>query len=559
MGSHELSRAGGCHGPPPGCSLVRSLGRLGGVARRPSPSLTARSMRGQATAGRRYPLRSTGVSGEGGRASLIRPSSSSRGASHDCASAVPSVRRRGGRWIRRVLRGQGAGAPAARGGGRADDDQRHRSPVLQPAAAGGCGRPARPAADRRPTAHRVAARPGRAGDGGGRRFRRADAHLLRRRRYSRAHGLGPARADHRQHHPDPPDRGAGIPRGRGEELGRGRLRARPRAAPAGAGRLDARPGGAAGPAGPSGGGGRPRPPRDRRAAAAAGPAGGEPAAQLQGMPVKRPARSPRLSRAELRWVLIDLAPAVLPEMGPRLSRAALDVVRRRGMEVRLETTVTAMDDDGVTLDDGSRLPTRTVLWTVGVTPPPLVAKLGLPVNRGRLVVDDELRLRDGVWAAGDSAAAPDPFSEAGHDYPPTAQHAQRQGVVIGRNIAASLGHGSPRPYRHRDLGLVADLGRTAAVARPLGLSLTGLPAKVVTKAYHLYALPAGGNRVRVAGDWMLNLISQPIAAQLGLVAPAAARLSAEGADPARRSEAAPDGGDPDHARRTATSPRSSTA
>src|SRR3954464_5073749 len=98
-------------------------------------------------------------------------------------------------------------------------------------------------------------------------------------------------------------------------------------------------------------------------------------------------RCPRLTRDDLRWVLMDLAPAVLPEMGPRLSRAALDVVRRRGMEVRLKTTVAAMDEDGVTLDDGSRLPTRTVLWTVGVTPPPLVAKLGLPVSRGRLVVD----------------------------------------------------------------------------------------------------------------------------------------------------------------------------
>jgi NADH dehydrogenase len=226
---------------------------------------------------------------------------------------------------------------------------------------------------------------------------------------------------------------------------------------------------------------------------------------------------------------MDLAPAVLPEMGPRLSHAALDVVRRRGMEVRLETTVTAMDDDGVTLDDGTRLPTRTVLWTVGVTPPPLVAHLGLPLSRGRLVVDDHLRLRDGVWAAGDSAAARDPFSDGGRDYPPTAQNAQRQGVVIGRNIAADLGHGTARAYRHRDLGLVADLGRTAAVARPLGLSLTGLPAKVVTKAYHLYALPTAGNRLRVAADWAVNLVSRPIAAQLGLVDPAAARLGrAEG-------------------------------
>jgi NADH dehydrogenase len=195
-----------------------------------------------------------------------------------------------------------------------------------------------------------------------------------------------------------------------------------------------------------------------------------------------------------------------------------------------------MDDEGVTLGDGRRLPTRTVLWTVGVTPPPLVEQLGLPVARGRLVVDDELRLREGVWAAGDSAAAPDPFSDGGSTYPPTAQNAQRQGVVIGRNIAASLGHGSPSAYRHRDLGLVADLGRTAGVARPLGVSLTGLPAKVITKAYHLYALPTAGNRLRVAADWAVNAVSRPIAAQLGLVDPAAGRLGA--AETRRRSRTA---------------------
>jgi NADH dehydrogenase len=167
------------------------------------------------------------------------------------------------------------------------------------------------------------------------------------------------------------------------------------------------------------------------------------------------------------------------------------------------------------------------VWTVGVTPPALVRRLDLPVHRGRLVVDEQLQLRDGVWAAGDSAAVRDPFSETDGDYPPTAQHAQRQGVIIGRNIAASLGYGRARAYRHRDLGLVADLGGAAAVARPLGLPLTGPAAKVVTKAYHLYALPSAGNRLRVGADWLTNLVSQPIAAQLGLVDAEAAQLGRE--------------------------------
>jgi hypothetical protein len=93
-----------------------------------------------------------------------------------------------------------------------------------------------------------------------------------------------------------------------------------------------------------------------------------------------------------------------------------------------------------------------------VTPPPIVAHLGLPVRSGRLVVDEYLKLRDRVWAAGDSAAAIDPYDRDEMDYPPTAQHAQRQGTVIARNVAASLGVGTPTTYRHRDLGLVADLG-----------------------------------------------------------------------------------------------------
>jgi NADH dehydrogenase len=218
---------------------------------------------------------------------------------------------------------------------------------------------------------------------------------------------------------------------------------------------------------------------------------------------------------------------VLPELGARLGRAALHVIRARGMEVRLGTTVTAIDDRSVTLSDGSTVGACTVVWTVGVTPPELVRRLGLPVRRGRLVVDDHLQLRDGVWAAGDSAGARDPFSAKDADYPPTAQHAQRQGVLIARNIAASLGRGRPRTYRHRDLGLVADLGGTAAVARPLGLPLTGPMAKVVTKGYHLYALPSTANRLRVATDWAVNLVSRPIAAQLGLVDPAAAQLERE--------------------------------
>ena len=256
----------------------------------------------------------------------------------------------------------------------------------------------------------------------------------------------------------------------------------------------------------------------------AGYAGTETAAQLQRMTFEAMDLFPSLTKADLTWLLLDLAEAVLPELGPRLGASALQLIRKRGMQVRLGISVTEMSDGSVSLSDGSTVPTHTVLWTVGVTPPPLVSRLELPVARGRLVVDDHLRLRPNVWAGGDAAAAKDPYNRQGHDYPPTAQHAQRQGVVLGNNVAASLGHGTPRPYRHHDLGLVADLGGTAAVARPLGIPLTGVVAKLVTKGYHLYAIPAMANRARVATDWVLNLFSRPISVQLGLVSPEAARL-----------------------------------
>ncbi len=269
-------------------------------------------------------------------------------------------------------------------------------------------------------------------------------------------------------------------------------------------------------------------PAERRArltfvAVGAGYTGTETAAQLQRMTTTQLPRFPRLSSDDVSWHLLDLSEMILPELGPRLGRAALRVITARGMHVRLGTSVTRLTADSVCLTDGTEIPTHTVIWTVGVTPPSLVQSLGLPVSRGRLRVDPTLRLGEDIWAAGDTAAARDPFSADGADYPPTAQHAQRQGVVLGHNVAASLGCGRTRRYRHRDLGLVADLGGREAVARPLGVPLTGLAAKVVTKAYHAYALPAAANRIRVAADWLVNLGSRPIAAQLATVSSAAAR------------------------------------
>ncbi|MDH2390723.1 NAD(P)/FAD-dependent oxidoreductase [Streptomyces sp. HNM0663] len=217
-----------------------------------------------------------------------------------------------------------------------------------------------------------------------------------------------------------------------------------------------------------------------------------------------------------RWLLLDIAPRVLPGLDRRLSDTADRVLRMRGVEVRTGTSVQEATPAGVRLDDGEFVPTRTLVWCVGVRPDPLVSQLGLPVEQGRLLVDARLNVpgHPEVFACGDAAAVPD-LTRPGEYTPMTAQHAARQGRAAAGNVAASLGRGTPRPYRHHDLGFLVDLGGAQAAANPLGVPLSGVLASAVTRGYHLAAMP--GNRVRVAADWALDALLPRQAVQLGLV------------------------------------------
>jgi NADH dehydrogenase len=250
----------------------------------------------------------------------------------------------------------------------------------------------------------------------------------------------------------------------------------------------------------------------------AGYSGTETAAQMQLVTMRAAADYPRLDPGDMRWVLVDLAPRVLPELGERLGDEATEVLRRRGVEVRLGTTIEEATGDSVRLSDGEVIPTHTLVWCAGVTPSPLIQTLGLPTERGRLRVGADLRVPEApdVFAFGDAAAVPD-LTRPGALTGQTAQHAQRQGKLAARNVAASLGVGRAVDYRHRDLGFAVDLGGFDAVASPLGVSLAGLPGLVATRGYHLLALPSIGNRVRVALDWLLDWAMRPQLAQLGFL------------------------------------------
>ncbi|MFI5997655.1 NAD(P)/FAD-dependent oxidoreductase [Streptomyces sp. NPDC051362] len=249
-----------------------------------------------------------------------------------------------------------------------------------------------------------------------------------------------------------------------------------------------------------------------------------------------------------RWLLLDTADRVLPELDERLSRTADRVLRERGVDVRTGTSVEEATPDGVRLSDGEFVDTRTLAWCVGVRPDPLVEGLGRPLERGRLLVDPFLQVpgHADVFACGDAAAVPD-LEKPGEYTPMTAQHAWRQGKIAAHNVAASLGVGERRAYRHRDLGFTVDLGGVDAAANPLGVPLSGPLAGAVTRGYHLAAMPA--NRVRVAADWLLDAVLPRQSVQLGLVrawsvpldtsAPELARVA--GAPPGPANPAAPAG------------------
>ena len=240
----------------------------------------------------------------------------------------------------------------------------------------------------------------------------------------------------------------------------------------------------------------------------AGYTGTEVVAQGQLLTTRLAKTMPGLAGQPIRWLLLDTAPRLLPELDPRLSATADRVLRERGVEVRTGQSVTEAMPGHVMLSTGETVPTRCLIWCVGVRPDPLVDGLNLTTDRGRLVVDEFMMVpgAPGNYACGDCAAVPD-LTRPGQVCGMTAQHAVRQGRQVARNVAASLGYGTAKPYKHHDEGFLVDLGGASAAANPLNVPLSGPIANVVTRGYHLSAM--SGNRLRVFTDWALNAVTRP--------------------------------------------------
>jgi NADH dehydrogenase len=227
-------------------------------------------------------------------------------------------------------------------------------------------------------------------------------------------------------------------------------------------------------------------------------------------------RYPELDEAEVRVTLVEMADRLLPALDAGLARYAAEQLRNRGIELRLDESAAAIGPDRVRLNGGDVLFTETVVWTAGIGPSPLVAEMGLPTDEGGWIrCREDLRVEglDHVWGLGDAAVNPDP---SGRPYPPTAQHAVRQGVHAARNILAVIRGSTPTPFDYRALGTLVPLGYHTAVAELRGLRFGGFAAWFLWRTVYLWKMPTWRRRIRIALDWTVDLVAGHDLVQLGL-------------------------------------------
>jgi len=218
------------------------------------------------------------------------------------------------------------------------------------------------------------------------------------------------------------------------------------------------------------------------------------------------AHYPRVHKEEIRTIIIHPRDRLLPELSPELARYAQAKLEERGVEMLLNTRIAGAGEDYVEISGGRRIPTRTLIWTGGIEPNPIVSTLDcLRGKHGGLVVDECFAVRDrpGVWALGDCAEIPQ--SGAGN-YAPTAQNAIREGAHLALNIVAELRGKKPRPFRYRPIAELALVGERAGVARIFGFQFSGILAWFLWRTVYLAKMPRLSNRVRIGIDWTLDLL-----------------------------------------------------
>jgi NADH dehydrogenase len=215
---------------------------------------------------------------------------------------------------------------------------------------------------------------------------------------------------------------------------------------------------------------------------------------------------PHLNGSLVRVILVHPGPILLPELGEGLGSYAKKKLAERNVDVRLNTKVVGLTENGVQFSDGGSVECKTLIWTAGVSANPLLESLPCPKDHGRLVVNEFLEVQgcDGVWALGDCASIPN--KKTGQPYPPTAQHAIREGRTVAGNILAMIRGEKKKAFAFSTIGLLAAIGRRTGVANISGINFSGFIAWFLWRTIYLSKLPRFEKKARVALDWTLDLL-----------------------------------------------------
>jgi len=215
---------------------------------------------------------------------------------------------------------------------------------------------------------------------------------------------------------------------------------------------------------------------------------------------------PNLREDMLRVVLVHPGNVILPELGEKLGRYTEKKLAERGVEILVNTRVTGVTERGVQLSTGQLIDSKALIWTAGTSPNPVLDCLPCAKERGRLKVDEMLRVPDrpGAWALGDCALVPD--RKTGQYHPPTAQHALREGKTLAKNLIATIRGGTLKPFSFSTIGQLAAIGRRTGVANILGINFSGFIAWWMWRTIYLSKLPRFEKKLRVALDWTLDLL-----------------------------------------------------
>ena len=214
----------------------------------------------------------------------------------------------------------------------------------------------------------------------------------------------------------------------------------------------------------------------------------------------------QIDPGEVRVVLIHGGPFILPELGEKLGRYAQKKLGERRVEIKLNSKVTAYENGAIQCNDGERIPADTLVWAAGVSPSSILKTTPFELQKGRVVVDSTMEVpgHPGIWAAGDCAAITDPVTRL--PYPPTAQHALREGRLIGKNIWSRLEGRPTKAFVYKAPGQLAAIGRRTGVAHLLGFNVSGLVGWVLWRTIYLMKLPRLEKRLRVGIEWLLNVV-----------------------------------------------------